>query len=244
MTASGNGAAVLVLGRNDLMRRGLSSIVERGGLRVVAECATPSAGMQVLKRETADVAVLDAEAGDASASNLAALAAACPLLVLVPDGDLNAALGALQSGARGCVSRSSPAHVLLAQIQVAANGATVISGATALELFRSIHAEAAMARNGASERDETILDRLTSREIEVLELVANGWDNAHIGAALFISPRTVKNHIASILEKLGLDNRIQAAVCAVRSGLTDGDGWGARRPARLAGSAPGSHNVA
>jgi DNA-binding NarL/FixJ family response regulator len=55
----------------------------------------------------------------------------------------------------------------------------------------------------------------------VLELVARGWDNSHIGSVLFISPRTVKNHIASILVKLGVQNRVQAAVCAVRHGLVD-----------------------
>ena len=58
-----------------------------------------------------------------------------------------------------------------------------------------------------------------------MELISEGWNNARIGATLFISPRTVKNHVASILEKLELDNRIQAAVCAVRVGLA-GDGNG------------------
>ena len=137
----GRAVTVLVVGRNDLMRRGLSSIAERGGLRVVAECPTPGAGLEALKRVRADVVVLDAETEDASVSNLAALAAACPLLVLVPDGDMTAALGALQAGARGCVSRSSPGDVLLAEIYVAAYGETVIPRSMAQELLRSIDAE-------------------------------------------------------------------------------------------------------
>ena len=60
---------------------------------------------------------------------------------------------------------------------------------------------------------------LTEREIEVLRLLSSGMDNAEIGRTLFISPSTVKNHISSILLKLQIENRIQAAVYAVRSGL-------------------------
>jgi DNA-binding NarL/FixJ family response regulator len=60
---------------------------------------------------------------------------------------------------------------------------------------------------------------LSEREIEVLKLIANGKDNAVIAAELHISPKTVKNHISNILMKLQIDNRIQAAVYAVRSGI-------------------------
>jgi DNA-binding NarL/FixJ family response regulator len=222
MTASAI-PTVLVVGRSDLVRRGLSSIAERGGLRVVAECRTPEAGIDAVARTRADVAVMDADAGDASSSQVAALASACPLLVLAPDGDVRAALAALRAGARGCVPRSSPADVLLAEIKVAAHGETVIASSTALELLRAFRDD--MSGDSASARlHRKVHDRLTSREIEVLELISKGWDNAHIGAALFISPRTVKNHVASILEKLELENRIQAAVCAVRAGLADGEG--------------------
>jgi len=60
---------------------------------------------------------------------------------------------------------------------------------------------------------------LSERELDVLRLIANGKDNATIAGALHISPKTVKNHISNILMKLGIENRIQAAVYAVRSGL-------------------------
>jgi len=72
----------------------------------------------------------------------------------------------------------------------------------------------------ASAREaETIRSELSEREIQVLKLIANGKDNAQIAADLHISPKTVKNHISNILMKLQIDNRIQAAVYAVRSGL-------------------------
>jgi DNA-binding NarL/FixJ family response regulator len=214
---------VLVVGRSDLVRRGLSSIAERGGLRVVAECRTPEAGIDAVARTRVNVAVMDADAGDASSPHVAALASACPLLVLAPDGDVRTALTALRAGARGCVPRSSPADVLLAEIRVAAHGETVIASSTALELLRTF-ADDTTGDGAAARLHRKVHDRLTSREIEVLKLISKGWDNARIGAALFISPRTVKNHVASILEKLELENRVQAAVCAVRVGLADGDG--------------------
>ena len=67
---------------------------------------------------------------------------------------------------------------------------------------------------------ETLIrTELSEREIEVLKLIANGKDNALIAAELHISPKTVKNHISNILMKLQIDNRIQAAVYAVRSGI-------------------------
>jgi DNA-binding NarL/FixJ family response regulator len=69
------------------------------------------------------------------------------------------------------------------------------------------------------EAAETLLSRLSDRELQVLRLIANGKDNAEIARELFISAKTVKNHISNILLKLSIDNRIQAAVYAVRSGL-------------------------
>ena len=66
---------------------------------------------------------------------------------------------------------------------------------------------------------ETIRAELSDRELEVLKLIANGKDNAQIARELYISPKTVKNHISNILMKLQIENRIQAAVYAVRSGI-------------------------
>jgi DNA-binding NarL/FixJ family response regulator len=61
--------------------------------------------------------------------------------------------------------------------------------------------------------------RLSERELEILRLIADGLDNDEIAETLFLSPRTVKNHVSSILAKLEMDNRVQAAVYAVRRGI-------------------------
>src|SRR5437016_2653028 len=75
------------------------------------------------------------------------------------------------------------------------------------------------ASSSQPEIESTIRAELSEREIEVLKLIANGKDNSMIAAELHISPKTVKNHISNILMKLQIDNRIQAAVYAVRSGI-------------------------
>jgi NarL family two-component system response regulator LiaR len=75
------------------------------------------------------------------------------------------------------------------------------------------------ATTAAPEAAATIRAELSDREIEVLKLIANGKDNGTIARDLHISPKTVKNHISNILMKLQIENRIQAAVYAVRSGI-------------------------
>jgi NarL family two-component system response regulator LiaR len=75
------------------------------------------------------------------------------------------------------------------------------------------------AQGTSTDVAEKVTAELSDREIEVLKLIANGKDNAEIARELFISPKTVKNHISNILMKLQIENRIQAAVYAVRSGL-------------------------
>ena len=75
------------------------------------------------------------------------------------------------------------------------------------------------ATTAAPEAAATIRAELSDREIQVLKLIANGQDNGMIAGELHISPKTVKNHISNILMKLQIENRIQAAVYAVRSGI-------------------------
>ena len=78
-----------------------------------------------------------------------------------------------------------------------------------------------MRRNGLEpEPDPGPIEQLSARELEVLRLIASGMENAEIAETLGISPRTAKNHVSNILAKLGLSSRIQAAIYAVRRGLT------------------------
>ena len=103
---------------------------------------------------------------------------------------------------------------LIAGIRAASQGESLISPTIASKVLQRVRAS-----NRQPEIESTIRAVLSDREIEVLKLIANGKDNAMIAAELHISPKTVKNHISNILMKLQIDNRIQAAVYAVRSGI-------------------------
>ena len=132
------------------------------------------------------------------------------LTISEEDGDV---VDAVMAGACGYLLKGSSIEELVAGIRAAAAGESLISPQIAtkvLQLLRAQSPRATPSRCGPSSRE---------RELEVLKLIAIGKDNAEIAKDLFISPKTVKNHISNILMKLQIDNRIQAAVYAVRSGI-------------------------
>jgi DNA-binding NarL/FixJ family response regulator len=133
------------------------------------------------------------------------------LTISVDDDDV---MNAVMAGACGYLLKDSSIEDLLAGIRAAASGESLISPQIAAKVLQRLRAQ------GKSEdAAATIRAELSDREVEVLKLIANGKDNAEIARELFISPKTVKNHISNILMKLQIENRIQAAVYAVRSGI-------------------------
>jgi DNA-binding NarL/FixJ family response regulator len=97
-------------------------------------------------------------------------------------------------------------------IRAAATGAAWLSPRAAEVVLSRMRQPSPMLNNG-------VAPDLSHRELDVLQLVARGMENAEIAEALSISPRTAKNHVSSILAKLGLPSRVQAAIYAVRHGL-------------------------
>ena len=121
---------------------------------------------------------------------------------------------AILAGAAGYLLKDASIDELVRGIRAAAVGEALISPHIAAKVLQHVRA------NGTSAEAATALQaELSDRELEVLRLAAQGHDNAEIARRLHISPKTVKNHISNILMKLQLENRIQAAVFAVRSGL-------------------------
>ncbi len=121
---------------------------------------------------------------------------------------------AIKSGAQGYLTKDLKAQVLLDTIDVVARGEVVFSGAVAARILQEFDEH----REGTSEKDE-MTDKLSAREIQVLELLAQGQSNSEIAGILGLSESTVKNHLRTILDKLHLRNRVQAAVYAVQQGL-------------------------
>ena len=123
-------------------------------------------------------------------------------------------MDAILAGACGYLLKDASIQELMAGIRAASVGESLVSPTIAAKVLQRIRAS-----SSSQHEAETIQSELSDREVEVLKLIANGKDNAQIAADLHISPKTVKNHISNILMKLQIDNRIQAAVFAVRSGL-------------------------
>jgi DNA-binding NarL/FixJ family response regulator len=121
---------------------------------------------------------------------------------------------AVLAGACGYLLKSATTQEIVSGIAAASRGDALLSPSVAAKLLERVR-EMPM-RPAVPDPAQA---SLTDREIEVLRLLSSGMDNAEIGRTLFISPSTVKNHISSILLKLQIANRIQAAVYAVRSGL-------------------------
>jgi DNA-binding NarL/FixJ family response regulator len=133
------------------------------------------------------------------------------LTVMAAEAEVVAAVGA---GARGYLLKDSPVEDVVAAVRAAASGAAWLSPCAAEAVLQGMRR--ADARNGHVSK---VQDDLSAREVEVLQLLARGFDNNEIAAEMSISPRTAKNHVSSILGKLGVVNRIQAAVYAIKHGI-------------------------
>jgi DNA-binding NarL/FixJ family response regulator len=120
---------------------------------------------------------------------------------------------ALRAGASGFLLKDAPEDQLVAAIRVAADGGSIFAPSITRRLIERF-ATVAPGTRGSSD-----LDRLTPRETEVLRLIARGLSNGEIAATLVVTEHTAKTHVAHILEKLGVRDRVQAVVLAYESGL-------------------------
>ena len=203
---------------HDLFRTGLRTLLEEQGVDVVGEAETGTKALEQIRETAPEVVVMDLNmpgiSGVEATRQIAMIAPLTRVLVLtISDQDADV-MDAIMAGACGYLLKDSSIDELLAGIGAAAQGESLVSPAIAAKVLQRLRATSSSPREA-----ETIRAELSDREIQVLKLIANGKDNAMIAAELHISPKTVKNHISNILMKLQIDNRIQAAVYAVRSGL-------------------------
>ena len=209
---------VLLVDDHDLFRSGLVNLLSEHGLHVVGEAENGDVGLRLVRELAPDVVIMDLNMpGPSGVDVIRQMTAMAPLtrvVVLTISADDSDVINAVMGGACGYLLKDSSVDQLIAGIRSAAAGESLISPQIAAKMLQ-------MLRSQRSNVDaaETIRAELSEREIEVLKLIANGNDNAEIARVLFISPKTVKNHISNILMKLQMENRIQAAVYAVRSGI-------------------------
>jgi len=203
---------------HDLFRTGLRTLLEEQGVDVVGEADTGTRALEQIRETAPEVVVMDLNmpgiSGVEATRQIAMIAPLTRVLVLtISDQDADV-MDAILAGACGYLLKDSTIDELMAGIGAAAAGESLVSPAIASKVLQRLRATSASPREA-----ETIRSELSDREVQVLKLIANGKDNAVIAGELHISPKTVKNHISNILMKLQIDNRIQAAVYAVRSGI-------------------------
>jgi DNA-binding NarL/FixJ family response regulator len=209
---------VLLVDDHDLFRTGLRNLLEEQTVQVVGEAADGAQAIRMVRELAPDVVVMDLNmpgmSGVEATRQVTTLAPLTRVVVLTISDQDDDVMNAILAGACGYLMKDSSIQDLMQGIKAASVGESLISPHIAAKVLQRLRA------TGTNEADAAMIRaELSDREIEVLKLIANGKDNAQIAADLHISPKTVKNHISNILMKLQIDNRIQAAVYAVRSGI-------------------------
>ena len=203
---------------HDLFRTGLRNLIEEQGVLVVGECDNGTEALRAVRELAPDVVVMDLNmpgiSGVEATRQISMIAPLTRVLVLTISDQDSDVMDAILAGACGYLLKDSSITELISGIQAAAVGESLVSPAIASKVLQRVRASSASPHEA-----ELIQSELSDREIQVLKLIANGKDNGMIALELHISPKTVKNHISNILMKLQIDNRIQAAVYAVRSGI-------------------------
>jgi DNA-binding NarL/FixJ family response regulator len=209
---------VLLVDDHDLFRTGLRTLLEEQGVEIVGEAANGDDAVMLVEEHAPDVVLMDLDMpGKGGIEATREIAAAAPLtrvvVLTISDQDADV-MDAVVAGACGYLLKDATIQDLLRGIAAANRGESLISPAIAAKVLQRVRAS-----SPDLEAAEIVTTQLSDRELQVLKLIANGKDNAQIAGELFISAKTVKNHISNILLKLSIENRIQAAVFAVRSGL-------------------------
>jgi DNA-binding NarL/FixJ family response regulator len=198
-----------------MLREGLRRTLEEEGLEVVGEAADGEEALRLAAKLRPDVVLMDVTMpvldGVEATRQLHEHLPEIPVVILTMHADREVLARAIRAGAAGYLVKDCSTDEVVRTVRLAANGETALSP----ELAASMLAEAQRADTPAEEL-EPIISR---REEEVLQLVADGLSTSEVAAKLYISIKTVKNHLASIYEKLDSRDRTQAVLRAVRMGI-------------------------
>lgn len=203
---------LLIADDHPIVRAGLNAIFTlEPDFEVVAEAGTPGEAFNLAESSNPDVVLMDLQFGSHEKANgadatrrIRALDAAPYVLVLTnydSDADI---LSAVEAGASGYLLKDAPPHELLAAVRAAAAGESALAPVIASRLLNRMRSPQVS---------------LSSREMQVLELVAAGRSNTDVAVALFVSDTTVKSHLAHIFSKLNVNSRTAAVSAARRQGI-------------------------
>ena len=209
---------VLIVDDHDLFRTGLRALLEEEGFEV-ADSASGPAAVRRAPSFAPDVVVMDMNMPSMSGVEATPLILeASPLtsvLMLTIATDDTRVVDAVRAGASGYLLKDAQLAEIAAGIRAAAAGHCAIAPRIASALLQSVRSADGAPAGAELPRGPD----LSVRELQVLALLSDGCDNPEIAARLYLSQSTVKNHVSKVLDKLGVDNRVQAATFAVRHGL-------------------------
>jgi DNA-binding NarL/FixJ family response regulator len=209
---------VLVVDDQELVRAGLIMILNtQDDIDVVGEAPNGSDAVEAVGRLRPDVVLMDIRMpimdGLEATRILKARNVDVRVLILTTFDPDEYVYKALRAGASGFVLKDIPPNELLAAVRVVAKGEGLLAPSITQRLI------AQFAERPAPLEASQELERLTDREAEVLRLIAKGLSNSEIAEQLYLSPTTIKSHVAGVLAKLGLRDRVQAVVFAYENGI-------------------------
>jgi len=212
---------ILIVDDHEVVRLGLRSALETADdFQIVAEAATADDAINQTRSARPDIVLMDVRLGPGQESGgidaCRTIRSELPevtVLMFSSFSDRDAVLASIMAGASGYLTKNLGLAELRDAIRSAAKGQSLLDPSVTAQVLDQLKE----LSSGKRSADQPLSDR----EREVLALVAKGLTNREIGESLFVSEHTARNHVASILNKLGLSRRVQAATYAVREGIAD-----------------------
>ena len=213
---------LMIADDHELFRRGLRMVLEdEDDIEVIDEAGDGEVAVDLAREHAPDVVVMDVRmpglSGIEAARRIKEEEPGTKILVLTISDEEDDLYEAIKAGANGYLLKEISIDEIAHAVRSVHSGQSLISPSMASKLLDEF---AAMIKK-EEQKEEVPAPRLTPREMEVLEHVAQGMNNREIAKALFISENTVKNHVRNILEKLHLHSRMEAVVYAVREKLLE-----------------------
>lgn len=214
---SGQSLRVVVVDDQSLVRRGIGTLLEIAEITVVGEAGDGKEALEVIRQTEPDVVLLDLRMprydGLWALNQVREQQIEVPVLVLTTFDEDTLVLDAMRAGARGYLLKDVTLDQLRIAVETIAQGGTLVSPSITDRLLRAL--------KGAASPFEglTPVQPLTTREVEVMRLVAEGYSNREIAEALHLAEGTVKNHVSTVLDKLGARDRTNAVLRALHEGL-------------------------
>jgi two-component system, NarL family, response regulator DegU len=221
---------IIIIDDHQLFREGVKRILEfEKSFQVVAEGDDGSEALRLVEEHRPDVVIMDINMpqmnGVEATRELVGKYPDTKVIILSIHDDENYVTHALQTGACGYLLKEMDADALIEAVRVVADGGSYLHPKVTHNLVNEYRKLAAGVAQGGSYAQTVEIRRplhlLTRRECEVLQMLADGKSNRGIGESLYISEKTVKNHVSNILQKMNVNDRTQAVVVAIKNGWVE-----------------------